>query len=366
MRAPRRRRAFSRGRGLVERRGLGYAIPINRENGIVKTRHGWAGLVAALLVAGAARATDEVWTTLNEVQARLHDLGGQAIPAGEWNALLTRLGEIARTAEARNDGALAVRARLAEARAWGDMRRDPARGIETTRALRTAPPAGARPEDMRLVFVAEAEFLAARGQAEEIRRLMVEFKNSPWYDPRGFEYRGGEGREVPLVVRRPQAGQTESLTLLSMERQLQRARHATGTPFPPFRLADTDGRGWTSEHLAGRVYLVDVWVDGFQPWQRTLPSLEAAQRQFAGEGFLILGIPQNLDAEGVRAARARHPGLLWPQIVGPESRRLAARLGLFGDAGNFLVDRSGRIRGRNLSGQTLTDAIRALLAEGKE
>jgi hypothetical protein len=351
-------------RGLVERRGLGYASPINRENGIVKTRHGWTGWVAALLVAGAAHAADEVWTALNEVQARLHDLGGQAIPAGEWDELMAKLADIATSAGARGDGAVVVRARLAEARAWGDMRRDPARGIETTRALRRAPPAGARPEDMRLVFVAEAEFLAARGQAEEIRRLMTEFKGSPWYDPRAFEYRGGEGREVPLVVRRPQAGQTESLTLLSMERQLQLARHAAGTPFPPFQLTDTDGRAWSSDALAGRVYLVDVWVDGFQPWQRALPALEAAQRQFSGDGFLILGIPQNLDAEGVRAARARHPGLVWPQIAGPEGRRLAARLGLFGDAGNFLVDRSGRIRARNLSGQNLTDAIRALLAEG--
>lgn len=313
-------------------------------------------LMGAPMPARAQPAAD-----LTKIQARLHDMGGRAISAREWEDVLGDLHRLAADAESRGDGAEVVGIRLVEARAWADLRRQSDQGVRMMESLRKNPPARVTPEAMRHVYATEAEWRSRTGDSEAIRRLIIEFKGSPYFDPRAFEYSGGRGPESPLVVRRPFAGPEESRTLLAMETSLRKSLLAPGAMFPEFTVRDGMGGRWSSGALRGRVYLVDFWTDSV-PWRRDLPTLIGLRSRYPTDRFEVIGVSLT-GADAVHRLQAEAPGAGWPQVAGPEARSWAARLGLFGEAASFLVDPEGRIRGRNLKGQELADAVRALIGE---
>lgn len=315
----------------------------------------WAGV-------SLAWAEEAPLDTITRVQAKLYNMGGRAISAREWTQVTEAIERLAADAESRGAGAEVVEIRLAEARAWADLRSQTQEGIRRVQALRQHPPRGVTHEAMRNVYATEAEWLARAGQSEAIRGLITEFKGSAYFDPHSFEYRPGEGRNTPLAVRRPYAGAEESRTLLSMEKSLRRSLLAPGVAFPEFSVKDEAGQPWSSKSLEGRVYLVDFWTDS-TPWRRSLPALVGLHSRYPSSQFVVIGVSMSPGAEAVRRLQADVPGASWPQVTGAEARGWAARLGLFGESGSFLVDRDGRIRARNLKGQELSDTVRELIAK---
>ncbi|MBP7276064.1 MAG: TlpA family protein disulfide reductase [Kiritimatiellae bacterium] len=308
-----------------------------------------------------ARAQTTASADLTKIQARLHDMGGRTISTQEWTDIISELHRLAADAEARGEGGAVVDARLVEARAWADLRRQPAQGIPIVEALRKNPPARVTPEAMRHVYATEAEWRARTGESDAIRRLIIEFKGSPYFDPRSFQYSGGHGPQSPLVVRRPFAGSEESRTLLAMETSLRKSLLAPGAMFPEFTARDEAGRTWSPDALRGKAYLVDFWTDSV-PWRRDLPTLIGLRSRYPSARFEVIGVSL-MGADAVRRLQADAAGAGWPQVVGPDARTWAAQCGLFGEAASFLVDQDGRIRGRNLKGADLAEAVRALLGE---
>ena len=321
-------------------------------------------LACGLWLAGnsPARAEGAALATLTQVQARLHDMGGRAISAKEWTHITEAIERLAADAESRGDGSEVVAIRLVEARAWADLRSQTQEGVRRVQSLRQHPPRGASHEAMRSLYATEAEWRSRAGESDAIRRLIAEFKGSAYFDPRSFEYRGGEGRNTPLAVRRPYAGTEESRTLLSMEKSLRKSLLAPGAAFPEFSAKDEAGQAWSSKSLEGRAYIVDFWTDS-TPWRRNLPTLVEVHTRYPESQLVVIGVSMAPGADVVRRLRSEVPGASWPQVTGAEARAWAGRLGLFGESGTFLVDRNGVIRGRNLKGQELTDTVRRLVAE---
>ena len=83
--------------------------------------------------------------------------------------------------------------------------------------------------------------------------------------------------------------------------------------------------------------------------------------RFSGEGFVVLGVCQNLNARALRDLLGRRARIAWPQVPREEAGAFLKELGLHGEASNLLLDRDGRIIGRNLYGSDLAAAVRAAI-----
>lgn len=322
----------------------------------------WVGLLLAVgMQAGAA---EDFRGELNTLTTGLRALGDRVITERQWTDIVGRLADLAVRAEASGEIGVAVEATVARARAWGDLRRDPAQAATILRMTRDR--FGARPlAEVRHIYLTEAEMLARVGDSAAIRRLILAYKGSAVYDPAPLVYSADGSGSPSITMVHPRSAQTESSVVLAMHKYLDQALSASGSRFPDFMLTDTQGAQYSPGSLQGRVALVDVWVAGSVPWDRNRPFIAQAREKFAGQGFEVIGICQNLGAAGIRDFAAARPGMTWPQVEGRTARDLIMRLGIPGESANFLIDRHGRVRGRNLEGSALLEAVARLVAEPK-
>ena len=218
---------------------------------------------------------------------------------------------------------------------------------------------GARcPKQMAGVYARMADCYARMGDEAAVSRLIKEFKASPYYDAEKYPFTGGWGREVPLAVTRPAAKGANSISVTSMERQRRLAKLGPGQLFPDFQEKDAAGRPVKLADYRGKVVLVDCWARGWVTWERELPEQVALYRRYAPQGLAIIGINLEIQPAGL-AAYAQARGLTWPVIANVPA--LTRKLGIFGDATNFLLDRNGMIIARDLQGAELVKAIKDAL-----
>ncbi len=313
------------------------------------------------LVGPTARAQD-LRSELNRLQTQLQAMGDRVISESQWAQLIGDLDALAARARSAGEGQIEVLAVVAQARAWGELRRDPSRAVSLVRSARARH--GSKPwPEVRQLYLTEAEMLSKLGDADAIRRLMTEYRVSPVYDPPAFAYTATPDPAPVVAMVRPRSPQTESPVMLAMQKYLDAALAAPGARMPDFLLTDIDGLQYSPGSMRGRVVLIDVWVAGSVPYEREIPFRVRTRQRFAAQGFEILGICQNLDAAAIRQYIAQRPGMAWPQVEGRTARSLIIRLGIPGENASFLLDREGRIRARNLTGAALADAVARLLTE---
>ena len=124
-------------------------------------------VMVALGTAVAAAQTD-FRGELHALTTSLRALGDRVIPERQWTDVVTRLADLSSRAEAAGDQAVAIEASVARARAWGDLRRDPAQAATILRMTRER--FGARPlPEVRQVYLTEAEMLARVGDSDAIQ-----------------------------------------------------------------------------------------------------------------------------------------------------------------------------------------------------
>lgn len=323
-------------------------------------RVGAAVVISTLLGDAPVRAQD-LRSELNRLQTQLQAMGDRVISESQWAQLIGDLGALAERARASGAGEIEVLAIVAQARAWGDLRREPARAASLLRSGRAK--FGSKPwPEVRQLYLTEAEMLSRMGEADAIRRLMTEYRASPAYDPPTFVYSATPDPAPVVTMVRPRSPQTESPVMLAMQKYVDAALATAGARVPDFLLTDIDGLQYSPGSMRGRVVLLEFWVAGSVPYEREIPFRIRTRQKFAGQGFEIVGICQNLDAPSIRQYVARWPGMSWPQVEGRTARTLIMRLGVPGENANFLLDQEGRIRGRNLSGAALSEAVARLLA----
>lgn len=315
-------------------------------------------LFAAVLAPwGAGGQTAFISSDAKALLSRLQAMGHGYHPQAEWDALLAEINGMESRAEATGSWDTLVEINVIEAMVYSDMMGDPEKALAVLREAKKSY-AQKAPASMPKVYVRMAEVYSKIGDEESIRRLVNEFKASRFYDPEKYSYTGGQGRDVPLTLQRPSGRGDDSLSVTAMEMYRQRARFAPGRPFPDFEAADTRGVPVRLSDYRGRVVLVDFWLQGWEPWQRELPNLVSLHQRYNRFGFEIVGVNLDLAPGGVNDfVRARN--MAWPQIVG--DRALPRKVGLFGEAASFLVDRDGLIVARDLKGADLVEAVKQAL-----
>ncbi|MFK2892369.1 TlpA family protein disulfide reductase [Dyella flagellata] len=125
---------------------------------------------------------------------------------------------------------------------------------------------------------------------------------------------------------------------------------------PDVALVDLNGHERRLSGYQGKRLLLNFWATWCGPCREEMPRLNAAQRKFADQGVIILGIAMD-EPGAVRAYLAEHPAS-YPNLLGQlDSPSTTLR---FGDLDgilpfNVLLDENGKIlamkRGRLKPGQ---------------
>jgi len=139
---------------------------------------------------------------------------------------------------------------------------------------------------------------------------------------------------------------------------------AIGAIGAPLSGRDIDGETRSLEDFRGKVVLVDFWASWCVPCRvenRHYPKLLEA---YSKHGFEVFGI--NLDESRSSWMRTSHQdGVTWPQVsdlLGLKSP-LAQAYNVTALPMSFLFDEEGRIIGRNLRGEALSDTLLELFGE---
>lgn len=289
--------------------------------------------------------------------SQLQSMSHGSHPAAEWDAVIEDIHASIERAEQAGDAEEMVSITLILADVYSEMLGNHRQGLKVLTDLQEyleeREAAG-----MPRIYAGLAEVYARMGDEAAILALIEEFKAGRHYDPRPHRIEGGEDPSVPITITRPRAAGDDSLTITMMRRSAREARLAVGRTFPDFKAVDTAGRPVALADYRGRVVLLDFWVRGWRPWQDRLPVVRDLYRGKRGEGFAVLGVCLEPRPEGL-GAFLEDKEMTWRQVAG--NTTLPGELGVGGSATSFLLDRDGRIVGRNLSGGDLTAAVDRLL-----
>jgi RNA polymerase sigma factor (sigma-70 family) len=138
-------------------------------------------------------------------------------------------------------------------------------------------------------------------------------------------------------------------------RALERARKAGIEVLPPghlgqvydFTLTTLDDKRIRGRDLRGKVVLIDCWSTGCAPCMEKMPKLKQLSDKRHKDGFEIIGVSLDKDAETVGKVCAKK-GLTWPQVFVPNDDKTRAlwyeAAGLTSLPRLLVIDRQGILR----------------------
>jgi peroxiredoxin len=164
------------------------------------------------------------------------------------------------------------------------------------------------------------------------------------------------GESIPERIRSAAAMDLDRIPIL---RKL-----VIGNPAVPIEAKTSDGKEITLELYKGKVLLLDFWASWCRPCRQEMPNVKKVYKEFHPKGFEILGVSLDDSSEKFRGY-VDEQSISWPQIFdgkgwNSEVGRLYAVNSI---PATFLLDRTGRIRYRDLRGEDLDEAVKTLIAE---
>jgi thiol-disulfide isomerase/thioredoxin len=136
-----------------------------------------------------------------------------------------------------------------------------------------------------------------------------------------------------------------------------------GAEFPPFTLTNLEGEPLHLEDFRGQVVLVDFWATWCPPCRAALPDLKELYAEYHDEGFEIIGLSLDQSQERLEKFLEREE-MAWPQFFDGKvwESPLVDEYGVLAIPTTFLLDREGKIVGRNLHGEELQAEVAKLFA----
>ena len=146
---------------------------------------------------------------------------------------------------------------------------------------------------------------------------------------------------------------------LDLERQLDLiSRFVKGGVAPNFTQNDPDDQPVSLTDFRGKVILIDFWASWCGPCRRENPNVVKLYNQYHDKGFDILGVSLDNDRQRWLDAIAKD-GLTWHHVSDLKGwkNEVAGMYSVTSIPHTVLLDREGRILGRNLRGQALEDKL---------
>jgi cytochrome c biogenesis protein CcmG/thiol:disulfide interchange protein DsbE len=119
-----------------------------------------------------------------------------------------------------------------------------------------------------------------------------------------------------------------------------------GRPLPAFSATTLEGEAFSSETLAGRPALVNVWASWCRPCVEEHPLLLDAAERHAG-ALQLVGLVYQDTPDGARGFLARYGAGGWPDLLDDDGR-IAVELGVTGPPETLFVDATGIVRAKHI------------------
>ena len=136
-----------------------------------------------------------------------------------------------------------------------------------------------------------------------------------------------------------------------------------GEMAPEIELPNRDGKAEKLSSLRGKVVLIDFWASWCGPCRHENPTVVKAWNRFSSKGFTVFSVSLDQSKEKWLAAILKD-GLLWENHVsdlkGWQSAGAAAYK-VNSIPATFLVDKDGKIIGKNLRGTALEQKLEEVL-----
>lgn len=173
--------------------------------------------------------------------------------------------------------------------------------------------------------------------------------------------------ELPTIIALAERFEKERPTMKQAQIFVGNAKRMRGIQIgdaaPEISLNSVQDKPVSLSSLRGKVVLIDFWASWCGPCRQENPNVVKAYNRFKDKGFEIYSVSLDKDkASWVKAIEK--DGLLWPSHVSDLKywqSAAAQTYGVNGIPATFLLDKDGKIIGKNLRGEALEKKLEEVL-----
>jgi thiol-disulfide isomerase/thioredoxin len=134
-------------------------------------------------------------------------------------------------------------------------------------------------------------------------------------------------------------------------------------PFPDLQFKAVDGNDISISQFKGKYVLIDFWAVWCGPCISEMPALVKLYEEYHDKGFEIVGISLDSDIEALKKYLATNK-IRWPQYFDGKTwdNEISKRFGIHSIPSTVLLDKSGYVIDKDLSGVMLRKKVERLLS----
>lgn len=152
--------------------------------------------------------------------------------------------------------------------------------------------------------------------------------------------------------------------------EIARARNLTvGSDAPDFEVPDMNGKMVKLSDFKGKTIFLDFWASWCEPCRREHRKLREAYNQFKDKNFTIISVALDPPADRKFLLEAiQEDSMVWTNLADPKiDRNQAARVyGVKAIPQNYLIDSTGMIFNKDLTGESLYQQLNSMLNKQNE